>query len=264
MAHGTAGTMTFGLDRYARRFSEAGFAVLVFDYRHFGASEGQPRQLIDVSEQLDDWAAALAYVRSLTHVDRHRIAVWGTSLSAGHVVNVAAHDTAVAAVVAQLPFFGVELGRSSPRTASVTMKLFGAAMIDTVRGWLGRPPKSIAMVGPPGAVAVFTGTEDYEVARQLAESAPDWRNEIAARSLWSLTLYRPARTVSQVTVPLLVCIAEDDTAAAVPLALRSAAKAKRSEVRRYPGGHFAAYVGPVFEQMVTDEIDFLRRHVGNT
>ena len=52
MAHGTTGTMNFGLARYAQRFAAAGFAVLVFDYRHFGASDGQPRQLIRVGRQV--------------------------------------------------------------------------------------------------------------------------------------------------------------------------------------------------------------------
>lgn len=58
MGHGTTGTRSFGLDRYARRFVEAGFAVLTFDYRHFGASEGGPRQVINVQDQLDDWRGA--------------------------------------------------------------------------------------------------------------------------------------------------------------------------------------------------------------
>jgi uncharacterized protein len=60
VGHGTTGTMSsFGLDRYARRFVEAGFAVLTFDYRHFGAGEGVPGQVINVQEQLDDWPSAL-------------------------------------------------------------------------------------------------------------------------------------------------------------------------------------------------------------
>ena len=63
MAHGTTGTVDFGLTRYARRFAEAGFAVVGFDYRHFGRSEGRPRQLIRVSEQLADWRAAVGYAK---------------------------------------------------------------------------------------------------------------------------------------------------------------------------------------------------------
>jgi predicted alpha/beta hydrolase len=59
MAHGTTGTMDFGLAPYAQRFAEAGLVVLAFDYRHFGASEGRPRQLISVRRQIADTAASL-------------------------------------------------------------------------------------------------------------------------------------------------------------------------------------------------------------
>jgi hypothetical protein len=61
-----------------------------------------------------------------------------TSSNAGHVVNVADTDQPFPAGVAQVPFFGLEL-RGSPRTASVTTRLFGAAIVDGVCGWLGGP-----------------------------------------------------------------------------------------------------------------------------
>jgi hypothetical protein len=85
--------------------------------------------------------------------------------------------------------------------------------------------------------------------------------ELAARSLWSLPSYRPARAVPRLKAPILVCVAEDDTAASVPLALHTATQTPHSHVRRYPGGHFGAYVGAVFEQMITDEINFLQHEL---
>ena len=38
----------------------AGFAALVFDYRHFGASTGEPRNLVDIGRQHDDWRDPIA------------------------------------------------------------------------------------------------------------------------------------------------------------------------------------------------------------
>ena len=64
MAHGLGAVRTMRLDAYAERFSAAGYACLVFDYRNFGDSEGQPRQLLDIGMQLADWAAAVAYART--------------------------------------------------------------------------------------------------------------------------------------------------------------------------------------------------------
>src|SRR6202012_3918025 len=89
---------------YAERFSAAGYACLVFDYRNFGDSEGQPRQVLDIDLQLADWAAAVAYARTLDGVDHDRIALWGTSFAGGHVITTAARLPGIAAVVSQCPF----------------------------------------------------------------------------------------------------------------------------------------------------------------
>lgn len=92
MGHGLGGTMAVGLDGYARRYREAGFAVLVFDYRYLGESGGEPRQLVWIPHQLQDWAAAVEYARGLDEVNPSRVALWGTSLSGGHVIVAAARD----------------------------------------------------------------------------------------------------------------------------------------------------------------------------
>ena len=65
LAHGWTGVREQRLDAYAERFAGAGLAALVFDYRHFGASSGEPRQLLDVKRELADWQAAIA-LRPLT------------------------------------------------------------------------------------------------------------------------------------------------------------------------------------------------------
>lgn len=47
MAHGFTGVKEQGLDKYAEVFAAAGLAVLVYDNRCFGASDGLPRQEVD-------------------------------------------------------------------------------------------------------------------------------------------------------------------------------------------------------------------------
>ncbi|MEJ7715553.1 MAG: alpha/beta hydrolase [Thermoleophilaceae bacterium] len=65
MGHGFSSVREHRLDAYAERFAAAGVAVLVFDYRHFGSSAGEPRQLLNVGRQLDDWRAAVSHARNL-------------------------------------------------------------------------------------------------------------------------------------------------------------------------------------------------------
>ncbi len=81
MAHGLGAIRHIRLPAFAERFAEAGYAVLVFDYRYLGDSGGQPRQLLNMGAQRDDWHAALGYARTIPGIDHERIAIWGTSLA---------------------------------------------------------------------------------------------------------------------------------------------------------------------------------------
>jgi acetyl esterase/lipase len=261
MGHGTTGPQDLGLAAYAERFTAAGVAALAFDYRHFGTSGGEPRQLIHIPHQLDDYRAAIRFARGLDGLDPKRIALWGSSLSGGHVIAVAATDPHIAAVVSQVPWFGVERGRSSPRSTQVTLRLFAVAIRDVVGSLLGCKPCFIKTIGDPGEVAAFTGADARVMRDTLAPQAPTWRNEFAARSLFSLLRYHPGTEAKHLAMPLLVCISDQDTAASAPLATQMARQALRAEVHHYPFRHFDVYFGEGFEKMVADQVRFLRTHL---
>jgi dipeptidyl aminopeptidase/acylaminoacyl peptidase len=155
LAHGFSGTQdTPSLQAVTQAVAGAGFAALTFDYRNFGESGGTPRQLITIQGQQEDLHAALRFARSHPLIDPARIALWGTSLGGGHVIAVAADDPRVAAVVAQIPFNGFPK-RVEGRSATAALRLLGAMVKDAVRGWLGRTPYYIPVVGPAGALAVM-------------------------------------------------------------------------------------------------------------
>lgn len=77
MAHGFGSPRALRLYAYAEHFAAAGYLVVVFDYRGFGESEGEPRQLLDIRMQHEDWRAALRFARSLDGVDCDRVVAWG-------------------------------------------------------------------------------------------------------------------------------------------------------------------------------------------
>lgn len=120
MAHGFGALKEGRLDAFAERFAAAGMAALVFDYRHFGTSTGEPRGLMHMDRQHDDWQAAVAHARTLERVDPERIALWGSSNSGGHVIWVAARDPRIAAVVSQVPHTDglATMGAAGPRRRS--------------------------------------------------------------------------------------------------------------------------------------------------
>lgn len=261
MAHGLGGVRSMRLDAYADRFSAAGYACLVFDYRNFGNSEGRPRQVLDVGLQLADWAAAVAYARSLPGIDHSRIALWGTSFAGGHVIATAARLPGIAAVVAQCPFTD---GIASARTISnpaVFARVGLLATRDLVAARLGKPPVMVPTVGRPGEVALMSTPDAYPGYLRLVPEGGELTNEVAARIALKIMAYRPGRDTAKIPCPILFCVCEADSVAPAAPTLRYAAKAPRGEVKLYPEGHFAIYVDEAFDRVVADQLAFLDKHL---
>ena len=263
MANGTGGTKDMLLEEYARRFQTAGMAVLSFDYRGFGGSEGQPRQLIWIPRQLEDYAAAIDYARDLKEIDPQRIALWGTSLSGGHVITTSARDHSIACVVAQCP--GVD-GRASAKHAFKTMGLkYLLRMVvhgqrDWVRGLLGLSPHRIPIVGKPGSFGLLTMPGELAFFEQFAPET--YVNEVCARILIRADKYRPIKYANSVRCPVLMQVCEKD----VIIPLSSSRETEKllgtyAEARYYPIGHFDIYRGEYFENAVKDQIAFLQKHL---
>src|SRR4051812_46554081 len=257
MAHGWTGVRQQRLDAFAERFAAEGLAALVFDYRHFGASEGEPRQLLDIRRQHADWRAAVAYARERGF---DRIALWGSSFSGGHVIEIAAGDPRIAAVVSQVPFVD---GRGNlPRLGVANvLRMTRAGLRDQLGALFGRPPHMLASVGPPGSVAVMTTPDAEGGFRALNPPELEWRNEAAARIALRVGTYRPTAKVARVRCPMFFAIADADAITPPDLTEKAAAKAPRAEVRHYPGGHFDVYVGELFERVAGDEAEFLAHHL---
>lgn len=261
MAHGFSGVREQRLDAYARRFAAAGLAVLLFDYRHFGASGGEPRQLLSIRLQLQDWEAAISTARALPGIDAGRIALFGTSLSGGHVQAIAARDRAVAAVIAQVPF--CDGLRNLPALGlGHVLRLTLAGLRDALRSLLGREPYRIAAVGGPGSLAVMTTPDALPGFTNMDPPGSTWRNEICARIALTIGAYRPGTRSASIRCPILYTIAEHDVVTPANLAHDAASNAPRAEVRTCPGGHFDVYLPPLWERIIAEQIEFLVRHLG--
>lgn len=264
MAGGGGVTKEPGTDRFAERFHAAGFSVLAFDYRRLGESDGQPRQVIRIRDQLADWQAAIRTARALPEVDSERIALWGFSLSAGHLLKVAA-KTPVAAVIAQTPTAdGLAAMPNALRheTVGVILRMPLLALLDVLRGVSGRPPLTVPLAGPRGTVAMLTTPDAQDSERALNRDGryPNWEQTIAARSVLPIGGYRPGRAARRITAPLLVIVADEDQSALAAPAVKVAERAVAATLLRVPGGHYAPFLDQ-HERVVAAELAFLQRHV---
>ena len=238
LGHGLSAVRDQRLPAYAERFAEAGLAALLFDYRHFGASAGEPRQLLDIQRQLEDWRTALAYARGLDGVSK--VGLFGSSFGGGHALTIATESPAVAAVVAQCPMTdGLKASLMTPEADRAQAGQGRAAG----PGRLLLRPQGEA---DPGGGRAGRGRADERArrpARLQAITPPDsaWVNLVAARAGLKIGLYRPGAHADQITCPLLICVCDKDSLVDADAAEKVAHDAPQGEVARYPIGHFDIY-----------------------
>ena len=265
MAGGGAVTKEPGTDRFGALFHDAGFTVLAFDYRRLGESGGHPRQVVRIGEQHDDWQAAIDFARTLPEVDPSRLAIWGFSLSGGHVFPVAARNPGLAAAIAQTPLAdgpAAAPGAMRHTTLSAFLRLTGRGLLDALGGLVGREPLLVPLAGPSGTVAMLSSPDARTGDRALnpGNRYPDWQQEIAARSALRIGFYRPGRSAARVGCPLLVLAYDQDDVAAPDAAARAGRRAPRGEVVRRPGGHYKPFLDG-HTQAADLQLFFLREHL---
>jgi len=264
MAGGFAMPKEPATDRFAVRFHDEGFSVLAFDFRRLGGSRGQPRQVVRIRDQLQDWQSAIAFARVLPEVSPDRLALWAFSATGGQVLDVAARTPGLAAVIAQTPAVdGAAATRNAARyqSGAALLRLTARGLGDALGSVVGRSPLLVPLSGPRGTVAVLTTPDAVDGDRALdADRYPDWRQVVAARSALRLGAYRPAGAAARVRCPLLVVVADQDRTAPAAPAVAAARRAPRAEVVHVPGGHYAPFLA-AHEQVVAAEVAFLRRHL---
>lgn len=259
MAHGFGAIRAAGLYDFAERFVKAGYAVFLFDYRSFGDSEGEPRHWVSPRRHLQDWSAALAHVRKLPQVDASRVILWGSSFSGGHVLQTAAEDGNVAAVIAQVPHVS-GLASVSKVPLSSLVKLSVAALRDVAGSLVGKPYYS-RIVGKPGELAAMSTPEAWDGYMALFPEGVRWENKVLSRIFLELPLYSPGRYASRVKAPTLVVAGRQDSVTPPKAAQRAAAKLPQGEFELLDSNHFQPYVDEMFEKNIGLQLSFLKRKV---
>ena len=268
MSHGFTAVKEQYLDRFAQRFAAEGFAVLVFDYRHLGASDGTPRGKINPRLQHDDIRAALTWIGKRPDVDKARLALWGKSFSGGHALFVGALDPRVRVIVALVPALDI------PRAL---IALFGREGFDDLLRSLvadhdarnaGAESAVIPVVGPPGEVS-FLGTPDaYKWFSETGKTiASRWLNQISLESIARCAEYVPDSLIHLISPkPLLIQASTADSL--IPIELTKSVFARAAEPKRlelYDCGHFDPYANePWHAQVLKGQVAWFKEHLLRT
>ncbi len=261
MAHGIGAIKAGGLAPFAERFCREGFAAVVFDYRQWGGSAGQPREELSFPRQREDYGTVIGWAAEHPDIDARRVFAWGTSFAGMYIVELAASDSRLAGAIGQAPLVD---GFAAARLASPVrgLRLLAVALADRLGSIFGRPPRYLPGAGRPGELAIGA-TEDALFGERLMtpKDGTEWRNRVAARSLLSFSWRRPVRRAAAIRCPILLVVAEQDTMAPVDPAVRVTQEAPRGELYRSRGGHYDIYQGGrSFDEVLRVEVEFLHRH----
>ncbi len=262
MAHGFAGVKEMGLAGFSERFESAGFVTLVFDYRFWGESEGEPRNQIFPLEMVEDYRNAISWLSDRPEVDSQRIGVWGTSFSGGLCLYVGTHDKRVKAVVAQVPStLNAESRRAMDPDA---WDRVGELLIqDRVQRFMNGSVTYMKVVAPEGEPCVLPYRDAYEWYVEFREYAPNWQNEVSTESLEKIREFDPVSLIHLMAPTALLLIpAENDSLIPIEAVKEVYANAcEPKELSVLPITHFVPYKDPWLSKAADLATDWFRKHL---
>lgn len=268
MAHGFSATISMSLDKYAERFHAQGLAVLAFDHRGHGASDGDPRGEINYWVQARGFIDAIDFVRGSEATASSPMAIWGDSMSARIALGVAALDDRVGALVCQVPAMGDQVGTADP----------DGTRLDAIRRFVATGPirrqsdawVSSAVVSPdqstnPSALDYLTAFRWF--IEYGARYGTGWTNRVVFTGPSDAPDFDPFAFAPHIGIPTLFVMSPEDES---PFAVSAVARAVfeqltgPKELVEVDGGHFGLIEHPsaTFERASEAQAAWLTRTLG--
>lgn len=252
MAHGLGGTRTLRMEQYGEHFAAAGYASFLFDYRNFGDSDGDKRQLINVKMQLKDWNNAIDFIKQDERVDGEKLLIFGTSFSGGHAVWLSAHRDDIKAAIAQCPYTNT-MATINVVGLPYILRKSPYVIADVLSNMTGYHPILLPLSTYSGENAFMEASEET-THKYVGDT--DYINAAPARTLLEFVKYSPGKFFGDIKIPIFVAACLDDILAPADKTLELAAKAKYAVCKKYECGHFEIYLEPVFDEAIQDYINF--------
>lgn len=267
MAPGFSVTSGFPVFKdYAKAIAEIGVAALLFDYRGFGRSDGEPRQEINPWDQVRDYRAAVGFLRSLEQVDQDRVGVWGVSTSTAIAGVAAAIDPSIAAVVLQVPSVGDGLSPPDPDGT-----VFNAIRDTVLNADLSSLERTV--VGPLSVVSadqlnspsfVHTLTAFRWFIENGERFGTGWSNKATFVRMATPAPFDVQACIPHISAPILMVVAYEDEENDADLSRAVFATASEpKELLNVDGGHFGVLYPDTAEYQLsaTTQQRFLQEHL---
>jgi len=253
LSHGFACVRTMrNLPEVANALVDAGIAALTLDFRFLGESTGEPRQTVSPFHQRQDLHNALTWLSEHPEIDRDRLGIWGTSYSGGHVLQIAAFDRRVKAVVSQVP--ATNLFRQLRQAPAAYRARFDQLIADDrVARFHGLPARTMKLGAPDGEVSLFGKHSLPWIARNASENET-FRNEVTIASLEEFVQFDAAEYVEAISpTPLLIVMASQDRIVSPELIRQTFKRAgPPKKLLTVEGSHYDVYDDPAVRRQACE------------
>jgi uncharacterized protein len=250
MSHGFAGVRTMkNLPEVTELLVEAGFAVLTIDFRFLGESGGEPRQTVSPYCQRQDLQNALSWLAARRGTDAARLGLWGTSFSGGQVLQTAAFDRRVKAVVAQVPATDLfrQIQAADPSYRSMLRSLVEIARDERYRG----AESSLIKLAAPDAERSLFGADSLQWTMRNVREHRSFLNAVTIASIEEVIQADPADFIEAISpTPLLMIMANQDATVSPELTRAAFERARPpKKLMTFDGSHYDVYDNPSISQM---------------
>ena len=269
MAHGFTTTINgMTADKYAERYREAGFAVLLYDHRNLGISDGEPRRDVNFWVQCRGYIDCIDFALTQPEIDTAKIAVWGASMSAQEAFLVGSIDLRVKAIVALIPGFGSTIpaedkdGKLFAFAKKAVMRNDIMGMSHTIVEQM--PIVSSDQLGTPSVLVEITAYRWF--IEYGGRYGTNWNNVVSLSGIDSPALYHTGQCAPHLKAPILMIVAtNDEMDGANPEVVYEIFNLIKQEKEwvDIDGGHFGLlhYPSILFDKSSQAQIDFLNKYL---
>lgn len=269
MAHGFTTTINgMTADKYAEKFREAGYAVLLYDHRNLGISDGEPRQEINFWVQSRGYIDGIDFVILQPEIDTTKIAVWGASLSAREAFLVGSVDKRVKAIINQIPAYGNE-GHEEDKDGSLYSFAKKTVLSERIMDLPHTVSEQMPIVSSdqfdtPSAITELTAYRWF--IEYGGRFRTNWKNVVSFSKIEEPKSFHIGQCASHLKAPILMVVATNDEMSGANPDVTQAIFDRIKQSKEWvdiDGGHFGLlyYPSPIFDKSSKAQINFLNKYL---